>query len=370
MTGGRPLRFLRRVLGGWIALRLIIFGLPLLWWESGRAPAAYAVIEDVFPIREVIEPPLSFARLAGQRITAAWPDLTASIIGAAPLTRHGEAPYGHTPDASGGWGGADAMLAASLGFVHDDRPAAMLDFAGFAPGRASRTPTEVTAAQPFSAPAVDQRWRGTVWAFWRGESGGASAMSGSQLGGSQAGVRIDHAIGRIAGGATSAYARASAAMAPPYAAEAALGLAWRPARTLPVTLAVERRQRVSAGGRSAFAAYAAGGIDPTDIGAGLTLEGYGQAGIVGFADPDAFVDGKLSVTRRLTERGARRDIAIGASLSGGAQPGASRLDIGPEVQLRLPLGKERARLSAEWRERIAGDALPASGPTVTLIGEF
>jgi hypothetical protein len=61
---------------------------------------------------------------------------------------------------------------------------------------------------------------------------------------------------------------------------------------------------------------------------------------------------------------------VGAALSGGAQPGISRLDIGPEIQVRLPLPQGGARLSVEWRERVAGDALPGSGLAITLGADF
>lgn len=364
MTSGRPLRFLRRVLGGWIAARLLIAGLPLLLPilspGSGRAPAAYAAIREVFPIGEALQPPLALARMAGGHIVAALPHF---VTGADRTEPPPSATF------QGGWGGADAMLAASLGFIHPDDGGGAHDFARFAPGNVSRPPAEAALAAPAVAPAGDGRWRGSAWTFWRG-GGDAPVAGGGQLGGSQAGIRIDRAIGRIGGGAAGVYGRASAALDQPHAGEAALGLAWSPARGLPVTVAIERRQRIGAGGRSAFAAYVAGGLDPTDIGAELMLEGYGQAGIVGFARPDAFVDGALSLTRSLTAPDAERGIAVGASISGGAQPGAARLDVGPQVQMRLPLGRDRARLSAEWRERIAGAALPASGPAVTLIGEF
>jgi hypothetical protein len=61
---------------------------------------------------------------------------------------------------------------------------------------------------------------------------------------------------------------------------------------------------------------------------------------------------------------------LGASLSGGAQPQVERLDIGPEIQIRLPIKPIGARLSLEWRERIAGRAAPASGLAVTLGADF
>jgi hypothetical protein len=63
-------------------------------------------------------------------------------------------------------------------------------------------------------------------------------------------------------------------------------------------------------------------------------------------------------------------MSLGVALSGGAQPGVSRLDIGPQLQIRLPLPQGGARLSVEWRERIAGDAKPGSGLAITLAADF
>lgn len=61
---------------------------------------------------------------------------------------------------------------------------------------------------------------------------------------------------------------------------------------------------------------------------------------------------------------------LGGMIASSAQPGVERLDIGPEIRLRLPVGQGGLRLSAEWRARIAGNARPASGPAITLITDF
>lgn len=56
-------------------------------------------------------------------------------------------------------------------------------------------------------------------------------------------------------------------------------------------------------------------------------EAYVRTGIVGFRRRDAFIDSKFSLTTPLDAV----PIRLGAALSGGARPGASRLDISPEV---------------------------------------
>jgi hypothetical protein len=54
-------------------------------------------------------------------------------------------------------------------------------------------------------------------------------------------------------------------------------------------------------------------------------EGYAQAGMVGFSRRDMFVDGRASLAVPL-DKAARTK--AGASISGGAQPGVSRLEWG------------------------------------------
>jgi hypothetical protein len=55
-------------------------------------------------------------------------------------------------------------------------------------------------------------------------------------------------------------------------------------------------------------------------------------------------------------------VEVGAGAWGGAQPGAARLDMGPQASFRIPVGRTGIRASAEWRFRVAGDAEPGSGP--------
>ena len=88
--------------------------------------------------------------------------------------------------------------------------------------------------------------------------------------------------------------------------------------------------------------------------------------MVGLNQRDAFIDGKLSLLAPIDTTRLR----IGAALSGGAQPGVERVDIGPEMQIRSPLPNIPARIAVEWRERIAGRAAPSSGLAITLAADF
>lgn|GEM_PF-2391551 len=270
-----------------------------------------------------------------------------------------------------GWSNntADLMLASTLGFVRPRMSGGVVDrmnlLVNGSDGRAeAMMGTPVTPSRQAGA----GRWSATAWMLWRPETA-PSAIQAPLLGGSQAGARLDYRLTSGRNGTLSLYGRVSRAFTGPSAEEGALGLAWGLGR-LPVSLLAERRQRLGPGGRSGFALLAAGGMGPRDIAPRLEAEGYVQAGIVGLPGADAFADGKASLGYRLSPAGKRGSVTFGASVSGSVQPGAERLDVGPELRLRLPVGPAGLRLSTEWRARIAGDARPRSGPAITLVADF
>ena len=365
MTGaGRPLRFLVAVLGLWLGGRMLILGLSGAWSmdpasgggrvfqqhalrdHGGARPVAPAEDEHALPSRRLVAAatsmPQPLRRADGAALLpAGWSDENADMqLGGAArflAPRRASGLFGRLTDTvSGSPGLADALVAG--------------------PGASSR------------ADGGARRWGVTAWMLWRPDVASGFAQS-PLLGGSQAGARLDYRLGEGRLGRIGAYARLSRALTGPSSEEGAVGLAWRPGR-LPVSLLAERRQRLGPGGRSGFALMAAGGLGPRDVAPRVQAEGYAQAGVVGAPGLDGFADGKASLGYRLTGVANRHDLSLGAGLSGSAQPGAERLDIGPELRLRLPLGTGAMRLSTEWRERIAGDARPSRGPAVTLIAVF
>lgn len=258
-------------------------------------------------------------------------------------------------------------------------PVDLMNFIAFATGFANRhyasdpdyisglrSPT-ASPAPRLTTEATADRWRAGAWLLWRNDgSGGNKAVPAGQLGGSQAGVRLDYDIAPYATPRMTAYGRLTSALQRPAAPEAAVGLSIQPVRAIPITLAAERRIALGTGGRDANAVMAVSGFGPKPIAPTITAEAYVQTGVVGFRQRDAFIDGKFSLTTPL----AGTPLRLGAALSGGAQPGLGRLDIGPELQVRLPLPQNNARLSIEWRERIAGQARPGSGLAITLAADF
>ncbi len=229
-------------------------------------------------------------------------------------------------------------------------------------------------APALAAPAAPaRRWAADGWLLWRDSTGGRSAAGLApvpQLGGAQAGVRLGYALGD--NGSTSLYGRLSRPLAGRNGAEAALGVSWKPGRAIPVALAVERRIAVERGGRNAVAAYVAGGFGPQPIAPSpvgpLEAEAYVQAGIVGAKRRDAFADGMIRLGAPIVTTPQLR-LTGGTALWAAAQPGARRIDIGPQLQLSAE--PDRAmRLSVDWRARVDGNAQPASGLALTLSARF
>lgn len=97
----------------------------------------------------------------------------------------------------------------------------------------------------------------------------------------------------------------------------------------------------------------------------LLIDAYAQAGVVGIRSRDGFVDGAVRLGIPIGDR-----IRLGVGGWGALQPGASRADFGPQASYRLSTLGGTARISAEWRMRVAGDARPGSGPALTLATDF
>ncbi|PVE58919.1 hypothetical protein DC429_00420 [Arthrobacter sp. TPD3018] len=333
MTGGRPLRFLAIVLGGWIGMRT----LALL--QAGDLPLA--------PLANPVE-----------HIVAALGIGTAEAAPRPPLPMTGATPTprpNHTPIASPL---TLSRIPAAAARTEGDRPAP----ATTTTPRPTPPPLLPLATPVTITPRGPSRLSGSIWGITRG--GGIGQASGGQLGGSQAGIRVTYALG------TSRRVALAARLSTPLAgrgAEAAVGLDWQPTR-LPIHLLAERRIALD-GGRGGTMLGLVGGYGPAPIAGAVTVEGYGQAGLIARDGTEAFVDGALRLAHPVMRRGkARLDVGVGAW--GGAQRGAARLDIGPSLGLVVPVANHSLRLTADWRQRIAGDARPDSGPALSIGTNF
>ncbi len=225
------------------------------------------------------------------------------------------------------------------------------------------------AAPAAAAPAsTDARWSLSAWAVFRPDGRSGNVVVQPLLGGSQAGARLAYAIDRR--GRASAYLRVVSAGRLGDGAEGAAGIAVRPVARLPVTLAVERRQRIAgASGRSGFAALATVGVSDVALGADLRADGYAATGVVAGDRGGAagFVEGQAAVRRPVARVGGAV-VELGLGAWGAAQPGVARLDVGPRLSVQPGGGAPRAML--DWRQRVAGNAAPASGPVLTVGWDF
>ncbi|MEG3153173.1 hypothetical protein U1769_25100, partial [Sphingomonas sp. ZT3P38] len=204
------------------------------------------------------------------------------------------------------------------------------------------------------------RWSGSAWfVTQRGAPAG-----GPLLGGDQAGARIAYALGsdrRVA-----VYARASGALAAS-GRELAFGAEWRPLDA-PIRLVAEQRIGLD-GALGGPAIGIVAGIDGVKLPLDFKLEAYGQAGAVARSRIDPFADGALRVVREVASAGRAR-LEIGTGGWGAAQRESARMDIGPTAVTTLPLGKNAVRVAIDWRQRIAGNASPGSGPALTMGTDF
>lgn len=324
MTGaGRPLRFLVTTLGGWTAIRVAV-----LW----------PTIDSLPSLVRVLAPPVTAATRTPDAVEPSPP----RVRRAPPSPPHPPVPV----------------------------PAMRTENKASEPSPVSPPPTMAEPAvsprqppplRPVTLAAPPARLAGSAWLIARG--GRADALAGGQLGASQAGARITYSVARglALAGRVSAPLRGRGA-------EAAIGVDWQPT-SAPIHLVAEQRIALD-GGRGGPTLMVIGGLDPTRVALGFTIDAYGQAGgirrgggVIGFADGAARI--VRPVVRR---RSARLELGVGAW--GGAQPGAARLDLGPSAALVVPLGGRATRLSLDWRQRVAGRARPGSGLALSIGSDF
>ena len=226
--------------------------------------------------------------------------------------------------------------------------------------------SRVTEPMQSTAPSVVarrlDRIQLTMWAMLRSRqqlAGSTSLASGGQLGASQAGARLFYNFTP----AIAAVARSSSEVGR-RGGELAAGIRVRPLRSIPLWITAERRLQLGryGGGRDAFALFAEGGIYDRPMPWDFTLDAYAQAGIVGLSTRDLFADGGATFTRPVY-----RQFSAGFGVWGGVQPGLYRVDAGPRLTMKV---RRNVRVHLDWRQRVAGNAQPGSGPVMTLAGDF
>lgn len=355
MKAPAPLRFLAAVIGGWACFRAAMVA-PGWTGDVAKADpqAQPPATEQWASAPAAIRPALATTVAAGGSSlpkAEAGPWLPALLPRVQPRVIKRSPPFEVSAQPT-------ELAAARVPEPFPNQPPPLLS------GPQRQFPTPILG--PLARPSFTSRWSASAWAFVRrGEE--PSLAAGGLLGGSQIGARLGYRINGDSARPLALSARFYAPLGRPKGAEAALGVEWKPAAHIPVRLLAERRQAVGREGRSAFALMAHGGVSDWKLAGPVRLNAYGQAGVVGIRRRDPFADGSASLGIALDE--AER-VTLGAGIWGAAQPGASRIDVGPSLSLRVPVHQQSIRISADWRVRVSGSALPGSGPALTIGTDF
>jgi hypothetical protein len=336
---GQPVWFLGCVITLWIGIRMILL-YPQIHSVPDAIRAVMPFLPEPVPVAVAPEPVRAAPMIAKARISVPVRVATVRpVVAAQPRA-------------------ADPMRVqlALLNLLQFGRP----EYVN--PPSRDASPLIAPLQQRRSGPVAD-RWSGSAWLVARPGTGIGAAPDGSQLGGSQAGVRIAYIIDpsrRIA-----LYGRFATPLSGK-GREAAFGVDWQPTR-LPVRLIAEERIDVDSG-RTAPGVGLVAGWDGK-LGAGFRLESYGQAGAVSRDRVEPYADGAARATRQIARQGPVR-LSLGVGAWGAAQRDAQRLDVGPSATAALPLGGQQVRVSVDWRQRVAGDARPGSGLALTIGSDF
>lgn len=353
---GQPVVALAMVLGAWVAGRAVVWeGAP----ESRQAiPVAVAPIAANAALPKATDAPQA----------APLPQmLSAAQSRPAPFYRRDPAPVNARP----------------LPMAQPSEPVRVAvghHLLWMAAVSLVRMPGLATVPAPPPVPYVSRdpvrphrRWSADGWMMLRdgGVPGPVTGPARATYGASQLGAVVRYRLMPDSGHRPSAYLRGTGAFDRPFDKEAAVGLSARPVSGVPVTIAAELRAgELSSEFRVRPAVVAVTELLPQTLPFEFRGEAYAQAGYVGGKGATPFIDGQIRVDRAITRIG-RGELRAGAGAWGGAQEGASRLDIGPAAILGVPVNDTAsARLAFDWRFRVTGNAVPQSGPALTLSAGF
>ncbi|MDE1915721.1 MAG: hypothetical protein KGJ57_02420 [Sphingomonadales bacterium] len=226
---------------------------------------------------------------------------------------------------------------------------------------------------PGPAPAHLSRWSGDAWLLWR--RGGNAAPTGAfvlpSYGADQIGAVLRYRLSPASAYQPTLYGRAYSALNGTGEREAALGFAARPVPAVPVIAMAEGRLSRFDNGTNHLrpAVTLVTQLSPVVLPGKIRAETYVQGGYVGGPGATPFVDGQFRLEQIALDK-SRVQLRVGGGVWGGAQQGGGRLDVGPGVTLGFATAHAGAHVSVDWRFRVAGHAMPASGPAVTLAAGF
>lgn len=215
-----------------------------------------------------------------------------------------------------------------------------------------------------------RRWSADAYTLFR-ESGPAGPAASPVLGGGQSGGTLAWTFDPLARRPLALVARYNAASLAgridPATGQAAFGVRWQPVTG--VSISAERLVSAGVFARDDWALRVAGGAEGKR--GRILWSGYGEAGVLGAGD--VFAGGQVRAGVPVLRIGRLSAIAGPggwASVQHASGFTSGRFDLGPSLLLRAPIGKASVELSADWRFQVAGNALPGSGPALTLSTGF
>lgn len=387
---GRPLRFLALVAIVWLGIRvapLIPRVVPPLfarvsapaaaatmpeWVRSGMCPAAPPTVSAAAPVPPTAPEPAPAS--CGLDLTPLLAGLRLVPVPVAVPVRTGA----RGAIAAGGGHGAPLqvpMIAWSLpeGTVTEGDPphwvpsatSATVPIPAALPAPGTGAPAAVVGQQappPQRVMPLAPRWRVSGWVIARPGTGIGAGPVAAQLGGSQAGARI--AWSPVSRARVALFGRVDAPMVG-RGGELAVGAEWQPTR-LPVRLVAEQRMGLAGQPGGPGVGVIAGGEQRVGP---VRVEGYGQAGVLNRGETEAYADGAVRVLRGIG-KGGRSRWAVGVGAWGAAQRDGQRLDVGPTLITVIPVRGQNLRAALDWRQRVAGQVRPGSGPALSLGADF
>ncbi len=367
---GQPVLFLGLLLAGWCLLRVLTWESP---WPQGLAlpdPLRFADIGAQIDYRSNEEPePANESHPGNVHSPSVWitPPAPPALFGDQERPGKGlkmTSEYAEHFATDRRAVGHNLLFAAGMASLPMPRSvAALLDQA-----EARDRSVAIGRFGPGASP-----WRFDGWLVLRD---GGTQLTGTgerpaSYGASQVGAVLAFRLDPDNAHAPAAYVRASRALIEGGETEGAVGVRVRPMAGLPVSLHAEARltQRPGRPVELRPAAFVAGGFEGLSLPQGLTARGYGQAGYAGGEFSTPFADGALVVEREVA-RFDLGEVSLGAGAWGGAQRGATRLDLGPRLAVKIEVGGAPARIEADYRWRVAGQAQPGNGGVLTLSTGF
>jgi hypothetical protein len=227
------------------------------------------------------------------------------------------------------------------------------------------------------AQMLRRRWSGQAFALIRetGLDPATGIATGPLLGTSQSGFAVAYTPSPLARRPLAVTARVNAATdadgrTDNRTAQAAFGVRWQ--ATPAVALSGERLVSLGEFARDDWLVRLSAGTSRSFRPRGLAVnaDAYGEVSLLG--NGDVVSAGQLRGLTPVLSKPVSLAAGLGAwgSVQKAGPETIGRLDLGPSAVVRLGQGRFGFEIAADYRQRLAGNAEPGSGPTVTLSTNF